>query len=411
MKRNILIMASLCLSFWAKGQSKPIPIVPGHIDTVYSNILKEKRPIWIYTPSFDTSYFTKPQYPVLYVLDGDGYFASLVTMIQQLSAINGNTVLPEMIIVGIPNIHGERTRDLTPSNSVMDKASGGGENFTAFIEKELIPYIDKNYATAPYRTLIGHSFGGLMVINTLLKHTGLFNAYLALEPSMFYNNDDLLKQADKLLQHGSFKGRSLFLGIANTMNPGMDTTQVRTDTTELTHHIRSILKLKDNLQKYTANNLRWSYKYYPDDDHSSMPLIGEYDGLRFVFDKNRFPRNQPMNQYFDKQYTAVNLKEMIIAHYKLMSQDMGYEVKPPEFVMNQFGYIFLQQKDYEKSAMFFQMNIDYYPQSFNAYDSMGDYYLGRNEKSKAMEYFKKALTCKFRPDIKEKLDKLEMEKK
>jgi predicted alpha/beta superfamily hydrolase len=407
MKRNILLISFLCLSLWVKGQSGPQPIVFGRIDTVYSGILKEKRPVWIYTPGFDTVYFTKPQYPVLYVLDGDGYFTSLVTMIQQLSQHNGNTVLPQMIIVGIPNIRGERTRDLTPTNSSFDKTSGGGENFTTFLKKELIPYIDKNYATAPYRTLIGHSLGGLMVINSLMKHTALFNAYVAIDPSMFNDNDHLLKQTAVLLKQQDFKGRSLFLAFANTMNPGMDTLQVRSDTTMITHHIRSILKLKDDLQKYQANNLRWSYKYYPDDDHPSVPLIAEYDGLRFIFKDNRFPRNQPQNQFEDRTITPDKLKQLMIAHYRLLSSEWGYTVRPEEGMLNQFGYTFLQQKDYERSAMFFQANIDYYPKSFNVYDSMGDYYLARGEKTKAMEYFRKALSIKYTTEIKEKLDKLE----
>ena len=116
MKRNILLIALLCLSFWVKAQSGPTPIVLGHIDTVYSEILKEKRPVWVYMPPHDTSYFTKPAYPVLYVLDGDGHFTSLVTMIQQLSAVNGNTVLPEMIIVGIPNTGDRKSTRLNSSH-------------------------------------------------------------------------------------------------------------------------------------------------------------------------------------------------------------------------------------------------------------------------------------------------------
>ncbi|MBB6129283.1 alpha/beta hydrolase [Mucilaginibacter lappiensis] len=407
MKRNILIMAFLCLSLWVKGQSHTTAILPVHIDTLYSDILKEKRPVWIYTPSFDTSYFSKPAYPVLYVFDGDGYFASLATLIQQLSAVNGNTVLPQMIIVGIPNTRGHRTRDLTPSNSSADKTSGGGEQFTRFLQTELIPHIDKNYATAPYRTLMGHSFGGLMVINTLINHTNLFNAYVAIEPSMFYNNDDLLKQTEIALKQKDLKGSKLFLGIANTMNPGMDTAQVRSDTTEITHHIRSILKLTDNLKKNSSNNLKWAYKYYPDDDHASVPLAAGYDGLRFVFAKNRFPRNQPMNQFFDKAYTANDLKGLIIGHYNMMSEEMGYQVLPSEALMNMFGYALLQQKDNEKAYMFFDMNISYYPKSFNVYDSMGDYYLANNNKAKAAAYFKKALAIKYRKEIKDKLDNLE----
>ena len=182
MKRNFLLMALLCLSSWLKAQSNADQIKIGRVDTVYSEILKEKRPVLIYSPSYDTTYFTKPQFPVLYVLDGSGHFDELVTMIRQMSVNNGNTALPQMIIVGITNTQGHRTRDLTPSNTSMDPASGGGELFTSFIEKELIPYIDKNYATAPYRTFMGHSLGGLMVINTLLKHTELFNAYIANGP-------------------------------------------------------------------------------------------------------------------------------------------------------------------------------------------------------------------------------------
>lgn len=405
MKRNILVTGLLCLTFWANAQSGSAPVVLGHIDTVNSEILKEKRPVWVYTPSFDTSYFTKPAYPVLYVLDGDGYFTSLVTMIQQLSAVNGNTVLPEMIIVGIPNTRGHRTRDLTPIASPNDITSGGGEKFTAFIEKELVPYIDKTYAAAPYRTLIGHSLGGLFAVNALMKHSSLFNACIALEPSMFFDNDNLLGQTKSILQQKDFLGRSLFLGIANTMNPGMDTLQVRADTAAITHHIRSILQLKDNLQKYPGNHLRWDYKYYPDDDHASMVLIATYDGLRFIFRHNRFPRNQPQNQFFDKALTADQLDKMIKQHYRLLSNEMGYIVKPGESNMNSFGYIFLQQKDYARSRLFFQQNIDYYPGSFNAYDSMGDYYLAIKDKIKAIAYFKMALAIKYRQEIKDKLDK------
>ena len=85
---------------------------------------------------------------------------------------------------------------------------------------------------------------------------------------------------------------------------------------------------------------------------------------------------------------------------------MGYEVKPPEFVINQFGYIFLQQKDYERSAMFFQLNIDYYPQSFNAYDSMGDYYVAKGDRQKAIEAFNKSLSLKETQDTRQKLNEL-----
>ena len=93
---------------------------------------------------------------------------------RQLSSVNGNTVCPKMIVVGIPNTN--RMRDLTPTtpegeqfyiDSSASTNSGGGEKFISFIEKELIPHIESNYPTQPYRMLIGHSLGGLMVMHAL----------------------------------------------------------------------------------------------------------------------------------------------------------------------------------------------------------------------------------------------------
>lgn len=406
MLKLYILIGLLCLSVLTKVQSNQQAIVLGHVDTVYSEGLKEKRPILIYSPSFDSVYFIKPAYPVLYVLDGEGYFASLVTMIQQLSVHNGNTIFPQMIIVGIPNLRGTRNRDLTPSQSSMDPQSGGGEAFTAFLEKELIPYIDNQYATAPYRTLIGHSLGGLMVVNTLLKHPALFNAYVALDPSMSYDQANLLKQTGQLLKQQNWNKRSLFLGIANTMDPDIDTVQVRSDTTLTTYHIRSILKLKDDLTQATVKGLHWSYRYYSDDDHASVPQIGEYDALRFIFRTNRFPRNQPQSQYFDKNYSVAQLKKAMDVHYRLLSTERGYQVKPPEPLMNQLGYFFLQQKDFERAFFFFQTNVNYYPNSFNVYDGMGDYYLAIDKKTKAIECFKRALRLKNTAEIRDKLLKL-----
>lgn len=392
-------------SMYVNGQQN-IPVSIGHTDTLHSIILNEKRSLWIYTPQIDSTIFSKPSYPVLYVLDGESNFLSLVAIINQLGVINGNKVLPEMIIAGIINTPGNRTRDLTVSKNISLGNSGGGENFTLFLEKELIPYITKNYPAAPYRILIGHSLGGLMVINTLINHTSLFNAYVAIDPSMSYDQGKLLTNSKTLLQEKEFTRTSLFLGAANTMNPGMDTSAVKRDTTQLTQHIRAILDLSNQLKHRSIHDLKWDFKYYPDEDHASVPLIAEYDALKFIFKQHKFPQTQPVNQFFDKKYTVNDLKKLINSHYQALSDEMGYTVRPSEEAINRFGYIFLQQKDNSRAKMFFQLNIDYFPQSFNAYDSMGDYYLSEEDKPAAIKCFKKALTLKYRPDIKLKLEKL-----
>ena len=85
---------------------------------------------------------------------------------------------------------------------------------------------------------------------------------------------------------------------------------------------------------------------------------------------------------------------------------MGYSVLPTETMVNELGYYFLQQKIFNKSFSLFKMNIDNYPKSSNVYDSMGDYYNANGEKSKAIEYFTKALSLKDVPETKQKLEML-----
>jgi len=191
------------------------------------------------------------RYPVAYLLDGDAHFYSVVGMIQQLSQVNGNTICPEMIIVGIPNT--DRNRDLTPTHSDVDrsmgidssfsKISGGGKQFMAFIENELMPYINSTYPTQPYKSLIVHSFGGLMVMDALANHTKMFNSYICIDPGMWWDKMNFLKASEKALNEKNFEGKTLYLGIANTMEEGMDIKEVQKDSSIETRQIRSILAL------------------------------------------------------------------------------------------------------------------------------------------------------------------------
>ena len=154
MRTSILIVGLLAITLPSLSQNEN-KVVIGKIDSVYSKILSEQRKIWVYTPDM-TSGIRGQRWPVLYLLDGDAHFPSVAGMIQQMSQANGNSVYPEMIVVAIPNT--DRTRDLTPTHIVSDppmmdsnfsKNTGGGENFVAFIEKELMPHIDSAYPTEP----------------------------------------------------------------------------------------------------------------------------------------------------------------------------------------------------------------------------------------------------------------------
>jgi predicted alpha/beta superfamily hydrolase len=141
----------------------------GVLDSLYSQILNESRKIYIQLPSSYNSEKNQ-KYPVVFVLDGE-IFLPTVSDVQNYYS-GGFT--PEMVIVGISNDK-NRIRDLTTSTITtkygmpFNENNGEANNFSKFLEKELIPYIENKYPVTNFRTLIGHSYGGLFAIYTLIR--------------------------------------------------------------------------------------------------------------------------------------------------------------------------------------------------------------------------------------------------
>jgi predicted alpha/beta superfamily hydrolase len=402
--RKLLLISFLFLSVQSFCQAKDNRVTIGTKESLYSKVLDENRDYEVYLPPSYNRSNKNLKFPVLYLLDGDGHFHSVSGLVQQLAGgVNGNTLFPEMIIIAINNT--DRTRDLTPVHDAIGpdgkevpflKTSGGGENFVKFLQMELIPEVELKYNTAPYRLLVGHSFGGLTAINILLNHTELFNAYIAIDPSMWWAKRALLKQAEEILPKKNFKGHSLYLAIANTMPYKMSFENVDRDSSGTTEHIRAIKALVSLGERNKSNGLRFSWQYFNDDDHGSVPLIAEYYGLRFLFDNYR------MNEA--KATAGI---DSLVAHYQMVSDMMGYTILPPENLVNQIGYLYLQAGETDKAMAHFALNIKNYPNSSNVYDSMGDAYLAKGEKAKAKEEFQRALRVDpLNAGSKEKLEKL-----
>jgi predicted alpha/beta superfamily hydrolase len=289
MKQFILFLSIIFLSLPCDAQPGN-QLVIGKTDSIQSNLLKEKRHFYVHVPtSAAGKKAVNKRYPVVYLFDADAQFATATSMMQYLST-NYNTVCPEMIVVGI--LHSDRRKDLTPTHVRADppfgaagssETSGGGEPFITFIEKELIPYIDKKYPTQPYKMLIGHSLGGLAVMQIFVHHTHLFNSYICIDPSMWWDNQTLLKETKLALEKRDFKAKTLYLGIAHTADKNMGINSVLIDTTKNTIHMRSILTLQRYFESNKQNGLKYQGKYYKDDSHMSVPLITEYDALHFIF--------------------------------------------------------------------------------------------------------------------------------
>jgi len=284
----------------------------------------------------------------------------------------------------------------------FSKTSGGGENFVAFIEKELMPHIDSAYQTAPYRVLIGHSFGGLTAMNVLTNHTKLFNAYIAIDPSMWYDQQRFLAATEKKLAEKNYSGTRLYVGIANTMPDGMTVEKMKKDTSSETRHIRSIFELDKFIKSHPQNGLKYSSRYYSDDNHGSVPFASEYDGLRFIFDYYRL--NITGKDFRD---TSTALATKLKEHYDMVSKEMGYKISPPESNINFLGYSAMNNKNFNKATALFKMNIENYPQSDNVYDSYADLLVEQKDTANAIVYYKKALAIKENAFSKQKLSALE----
>jgi predicted alpha/beta superfamily hydrolase len=194
----------------------PSPFVLGVIDKIQSSELRETRILNIYLPdkySADSS----TTYPFIYLLDGSANedFVHTVGIVQFLVMIGS---MPKTIVVGIANI--DRRRDFTfPTSVEQDKknypTTGSSAKFMSFIEKELQPYIQKKYKTNNIKTIIGQSLGGLFATDVLLEKPYLFDNYLIVSPSLWWDNESLLKAAPGLLSRQGDKIMNVLISVGN----------------------------------------------------------------------------------------------------------------------------------------------------------------------------------------------------
>lgn len=397
MLQFIIAVVSSLLFFCANAQSNQ-SITIGKKETIQSVILGEQRKLWIYTPSNTAAVInSEKKYPVLYLLDGEAHFYSTVGLVQQLSQANGNGVLPEMIIVGIENTR--RLQDLTPISLAKNDLQKA-DPFVRFLSSELIPYIDQHYPTAPYKLLVGHSLGGLFGIHIMTQFPQLFNAMIAIDPSMWYGQQKFLENVVNSFPQLILSGRKLFIGAANTMPKGMNLTQIPKDKSTETQHLRSILQLHDFLQK-NKNGLQYAYRYYPNDRHNTVPLISIYDGLRYIFDYYTFDAGEK-----DFADSTSLIAQRLQSHYQNISQKLGYQERPPEAFIQYLGYDALSKKHFEKAGAFFAMNVENFPQSSQAWDALGDYWATRKDTLKAIEFYQKALQLHNSSNITRKIQSL-----
>ena len=340
----LLTIASAAIAQPAEGTVKKIALK--------SAVLGEERVILVRTPvGYETN---KLSYPVLYMTDGDAHMGHTSSTIEFLTR-NGR--IPDLIVVGITNT--DRTRDLTPVKSTNKNAAGqlqfptggGADNFLKFIQTELIPKIEKEYRVQPYRILAGHSLGGLFAIHAMISKPGVFNSYIAVSPSLQWENGETLKRATYFLKNQKELRATLFVSLGN--EPGAIGDSFET--------------FREALSKTTIKNFEWQAERMDDEDHGSVVLRSHYFGLRKVYDGWQGPRDP-------KSGAVVGGLKGADEHYKKLSEKFGYTIPVPENLINQMGYQFIFDGKPDEAIAVFKANVERYPASANVYDSLAEAY-------------------------------------
>lgn len=261
-----IILFSVKFTF---GQNN-IDIITGEKFVIHSGILNEERVCLLSLPdSYNDSTNIDKQYPILILLDGSTHFKTASGIVHFMgSDKNRNHFMPETIIVAIENVDRERDFTVTKLKTKRPNRMGGGRNFLNFIQQELIPYIDKNYRTEPFRTLVGHSLGGLLTLNSYMDKNSLFDAYISMDPSIWWDQEMMNDKVDSISSISLNK--KLYIATANQGETNYERNKKRHDS------LYALIKKKSN------GKLNVEIEYFEKENHRSVPIIALYYGLKYL---------------------------------------------------------------------------------------------------------------------------------
>jgi uncharacterized protein len=274
-----IFMATMVTSQVKKQLETSKAFVLGTIEEIDSKILSEKRILNIYLPEGYSPNDTI-KYPVTYLLDGsaDQDFIHVVGLYQfnNFSWINR---VPKSIIVGIANI--DRKKDFTHQTSIHEDkkrylTAGKSANFISFIETELQPFIDNKYKTNHSNTIIGQSLGGLLATEILIKRPQLFNKYIIISPSLWWDNGSLLNEKSELYEENFKPKIDIYIAVGKE---GLAPSEIP--------HVMEVDAnlLSEKLKSTKSKNIKVDFDYLPQEDHATITHQAIFNALRILYPK------------------------------------------------------------------------------------------------------------------------------
>lgn len=230
---------------------------------IRSAVLNEDRELLVAKPAG----YEKAQavYPVLYVLDAETNFSFTVGIVRYFSAYR---MIPDMIVVGVANT--DRTRDMTPNGAEAQarySSAGGADRFLRFLGEEAVARIDKDYRTSPLRGIVGHSLSGLLAVHALLTRSDLFSAYIAISPSLWWNQYETLDKIQAFYKSRPSLKKDVFVSLANESE---DKPEVYS-------------RIEDAFKKSLPKGLAVRFQIYKQENHISTAVVSTMNALLQLF--------------------------------------------------------------------------------------------------------------------------------
>jgi predicted alpha/beta superfamily hydrolase len=266
-----VILALVALFFLATPATaqvpEPTPIVIGQSYALPSATYGTVREINVWLPPGYAQ--SEARYPVLYLLDGgQAQDFHHISGLAQLGTISGTT--REVIIVGVASVDRRNELALPTEDAELIRTyptQGESSRFRRFLSDEVQQFVDSRFRTNGETALMGESLAGLFVVETFLKEPQMFDDYVAVSPSLWWDGGQLARQAGAHLRDHSAAPRSLYLTIADEggeMQTAMD-------------------QLVANLERFAPASLKWTYLPRPAESHATIYHGAALDAYRRLY--------------------------------------------------------------------------------------------------------------------------------
>ncbi len=369
MKNNLVLPIVLSAVFltgsFCHAQKDGEPITFGTYRTIHSTILNETRQLYVYLPE-DYEQSTE-SYPVVFQLYAHFQTSYYLPAIRTVNQMSKHGLAPQIIVVGVKNQE-FRYRDLLPEDHWGGKSQI--DRFLKFFADELIPFVEEEYRTKPFRILSGPQAGAAFGIYLLAKKPHLFNAFFLTNPFWITSSRQTLKNT--------------FLPTLTQRDYSNKFMMISYQEDEDEEAVSTLKDFEQILQDNQTQGIRFFLNAQKLDRDFSVPM-GFEKGMRKLFEGYKFPREGEAKPL-----------EVITDYYSKLSNRYGFEIRIPLHPLTFEGDAFMTEHNFEKALEIYARLYELYPTSLMALDRLGWVHKEMGDTTKAIQYYSEFL--KLQPE-------------